>query len=690
MRDGARSVRSESEIDHAKALEERDTIAKRNQLSTWFDLYKKWNTLAPLAKRIPTANGPLKLREKSEPYVVVLNTISNIRIPEPVLTNIKSSSDLLRSGSASKGNFATLAVRLTFYSLAAKSFYGSTWISKEHQIQRPSRKKGKKSSSRGTTASLITKLHSAVNITFDEIVYFHSVVDDPSCTLIAELTLTVGNNIEQTKKSYGVGWFILTETFGQNHRDFVTLYRKNKDRDPYGTDYECTVRVGTPRALLFINPNELGTTVDKVGTGKMLYSVYRHTGLRKCMHLMKEDELVGALDVLPGLYRTSLQGSDRARTEYADVPVVEARKKDSTDLMINNIRVKLQPGFEKQFLEEIKKQLDRETHQSVVEQVLIEERRGRFFGFGDLIDRSKSSLHSFLNYFFGGLSELLDETTLESDLFRDKLENDENDGHHHHEQLEYDYDALLGVRTEKVEITKRELCVCVHNARTFVKQHVDGHWIRLELEPTRDDESTLTTIARQRTKLHRYVADPHYAVVFQMEYEVRLPPFGNLPSVKRTFPVGTHLFLPYKGPFPKPPTFRLQLRPKNGNLASLALYPFSMTEKLCFQYRDPFTSNELGAATAAQPGARLEVEMRSSGKNEFYDDDYDESGFRTEDQQGGDERINEWGQNNNEYDDDDYDYDYYGNEREDESDGYSSYDDDDRKKKKRTRKKNKS
>ena len=124
---GINSARNDNET------EARESIAKRNQLSTWFDQYKKWNTMAPLAKGI---NGPLKLRDRSEPFCIVLNTIRSIKIPDPVLNNIKSSQLLVDTTSnIVKSNFATIGIRLTFYSLAAKSFYGSTWSSKPHPLR---------------------------------------------------------------------------------------------------------------------------------------------------------------------------------------------------------------------------------------------------------------------------------------------------------------------------------------------------------------------------------------------------------------------------------------------------------------------------------------------------------------------------------------------------------------------------
>ncbi|CAM9099649.1 unnamed protein product, partial [Hapterophycus canaliculatus] len=131
----------------------------------------------------------------------------------------------------------------------------------------------------------------------EELVYWYTAFEDPNCVAVVELVATImdnGNGIQVGQ--YGCGWTFI-QFFGPNEPEAV------QHRDVYR---------GSPRNLLFFEQGDWGSVGETVIPGCSLWftlSVWE--SLLKARHLFRLDEIISAVDVLPGMQARKIAVPDK-------------------------------------------------------------------------------------------------------------------------------------------------------------------------------------------------------------------------------------------------------------------------------------------------------------------------------------------------------------------------------------------
>ncbi|XP_071945028.1 nephrocystin-4-like [Antedon mediterranea] len=164
-------------------------------------------------------------------------------------------------------------IRLSLFDVTFKRFFGRTW-------------KGPKKACKGASTGN-PKLH------YNMPVYFHTSLTDPNIVLVIEVVGTMyPKNGEAQQISCGWG---LLKPFEQE--DIVD----SSDGKP-AVSQKVDLMHGTPRALLFVNGDiEDDPNTVLISDCHMTYTIKSHRYLEKIMHLLPENVIVGATDVVPGV-----------------------------------------------------------------------------------------------------------------------------------------------------------------------------------------------------------------------------------------------------------------------------------------------------------------------------------------------------------------------------------------------------
>ena len=88
------------------------------------------------------------------------------------------------------------------------------------------------------------------------------------------------------------------------------------------------LKAGSPRALMFLSSEDQRVgKIHSLAGCKLSFALFTHRRLRACVHLFKEDELVGALDPVPGLRSARIELGDGEGDSKIDqrLPCLTAR-----------------------------------------------------------------------------------------------------------------------------------------------------------------------------------------------------------------------------------------------------------------------------------------------------------------------------------------------------------------------------
>ncbi|XP_072022580.1 nephrocystin-4-like [Amphiura filiformis] len=249
-------------------------------------------------------------------------------------------------------------VRLNLFDITYKRFFGRTWV-------------GPRKRSKTSVTNKVPKLQ------YNVPVYFHTSLADPNIVVVVEV---IGILTPKKGRSQHVscGWGVL-RLFQQG--DFVdtshTTPAPKKKVDLYH---------GSPRALLYLGDdikvrNMLVEYTCAISNCQFSFTIRTHRYMEKIMHLVPENYLVDAKQVVPGVTIVDPRdGGDNLR---------KPRPLKKTPCVIDKIKINLYPTLEK-FEEELcqivnNDRLARDGVQSDTGSVVIAERRlhvGIHNGFG--------------------------------------------------------------------------------------------------------------------------------------------------------------------------------------------------------------------------------------------------------------------------------------------------------------------
>ena len=187
------------------------------------------------------ANAP-RMSSHAIPFCLSLFAVENWALPKKL---DKSDNDI------------TFSLSLSFYYRKRRRFFGNTWIGRSVKKSEAKRSEGRGSrdddeDERGERRrSRRERTHYVVP---NELVYWYTFIDDPSCIAVIELVATETDPTHKlTIAQYGCGWTTM-ECFGKLLKDVEHTKAGDADDDLFGRDaweseplaFRCTDLVGEP------------------------------------------------------------------------------------------------------------------------------------------------------------------------------------------------------------------------------------------------------------------------------------------------------------------------------------------------------------------------------------------------------------------------------------------------------------
>ena len=477
-----------------------------------------------------------------------------------------------------------ISLSYSFYHERSKRFFGSTVMGqqvdgpdKQELLRRAQEVKdlatttditlgSTKQASQIDPASLQTPLKIPSH---DDIFYWYSRIADGECYLIVEV---VANEIHPIHEKvilnqYACGWTIL-HPFGNDS----VKEAADDDEDSRQTFEPADLYRGSPRQILFFN--EKSDWMDlyenrRLHSSKIQFRLRKHRKLLRAMHLFRENEMITSEELIPGLKNLlstkDMIGDDKKNDEDIS-PRRKAKRKHHRQRKLQMIS-----SHENYIISPAKPILAPElsininvVKISIPDRLVLEE--------------------ALKNHARRGLPNVQKEDNNKSK--RNKKEETEKKD------------------DVKVKILSRFLKVGIHNGRTLMYQDDYETWKYLKLDEDKTDRTTLKPPTGRWITVERYVQSEYFAIVFILEYGVRIGPelpfkFGGkdeeekLNNATKSFRIpvvlGMQTFVPFDGK-----RLRCRTRPKHleeAGLVELNMEPDShririVSQDLIFQNSD--------------------------------------------------------------------------------------------------------
>ncbi|DBA00219.1 TPA: LOW QUALITY PROTEIN: hypothetical protein N0F65_007844, partial [Lagenidium giganteum] len=190
----------------------------------------------------------------------------------------------------------TLGVHVSLFHATSKRFFGNTWVSPEVPVD-PFQIKEERSAQANNDVRYLVE-----NVVLNFRVYFVSDVLDPNCIGVAELVVYEKDpDSKATIAASGCGWTILP-LFAQQKPPTSAF--------AIGTSGESVnVFAGNPRVLWEI-PATAWHTQTKQDQCKFYFQIADYPMLLQLATFVRKNELIGALDIIPGVKHANLANID--------------------------------------------------------------------------------------------------------------------------------------------------------------------------------------------------------------------------------------------------------------------------------------------------------------------------------------------------------------------------------------------
>lgn len=201
----------------------------------------------------------------------------------------------------------TLGVHVSLFHATSKRFFGNTWVSPEIAVDPFQIKQD-----RHTKDNTIR--HVVENVVLNFRAYFISDVVDPNCVGICELVAYEKDpDSKATISVVGCGWTILPLFTSTQSAHSGGNNKKTPSAFAIGTSGESVnVFVGSPRVLWEI-PSTMWHAQEKQDQCKFYYQLVLYEPLLSIAMFLRKNELVGALETIPGLRNGNLANIDMGK-----------------------------------------------------------------------------------------------------------------------------------------------------------------------------------------------------------------------------------------------------------------------------------------------------------------------------------------------------------------------------------------
>lgn len=246
--------------------------------------------------------------QKARGYSLHIMSVLNWVLPDCLLLSSAIPAANVPNGSDSESEepLLTLGVHVSLFHAESKRFFGNTWVSPELAVD-PFAIKQTRDAKDGTLRYVLE------NVRLNFRAYFISDIVDTNCVGVLELVASEKDpDSKATVQVVGCGWTLLPLFASQqpvqngitHDSDAVsTAFSMNTSGD------SVSVFTGSPRVLWELDP-EVWSAHDKYDGSKFYYQLGQYDPMLSVATFVRKNELVGALDLIPGLKSSNLANLD--------------------------------------------------------------------------------------------------------------------------------------------------------------------------------------------------------------------------------------------------------------------------------------------------------------------------------------------------------------------------------------------
>lgn len=418
--------------------------------SHWSAREKQFEAFRSGLVTLPLPDGVQRI-EKARGYSFHVMSVLNWVLPESILSLHSIANQLQHGGDDDDSDggddlILTLGAHVSMFHAPSKRFFGNTWVSPELPVD-PSQIKQRQTSKNSSVSYVVE------NALLNFRAYFISDVVDANCVGIVELVAYQKDpDSKATIKVTGCGWTIVP-LFSRSEKGSAAAPPSAFSMEASGQS--VNVFVGSPRLLWELAPSAWNSQ-EILESCKLFYQLVQYEPILSISMFLRRNELVGALDTIPGLKNGNLANIDVGRNP---------------------------------------KMLLWEEQGATYEEALA-----TFVKLASLVPKTISVEESF---------ELAVTASRVAIHLRQKVESDLIS------RLKISRKAIHdGATSIEGEISARVLKVALHNGRCFRTRH---HTVPLKVDQEGDD---MLRCVSNRTRLKGFVFHPYLAIVLVLQFTV--------------------------------------------------------------------------------------------------------------------------------------------------------------------------
>ncbi|KAG7388506.1 hypothetical protein PHYPSEUDO_012292 [Phytophthora pseudosyringae] len=281
--------------------------------SLWTTREKQFEKFRSSLLSMPVPDGVVRI-EKAKGYSLHVLSVLNWVLPDSVLhTSAIPAASSGANESEDDGEeepLITLGVHVSLFHALSKRFFGNTWVSPELAVD-PFQIKQARHPKDGTLRYVVE------NALLNFRAYFISDIIDANCVGVLELVAYEKDpDSKATVRVVGCGWTLLPLFARQQ-----PVQSGSKDEPsvvPSAFSFlsasgdSVSVFTGSPRALWELNPDAWSAQEKQEGS-KFYYQLVQYEPMLSIAMFLRKNELVGALDPIPGLKNGNLANIDTGK-----------------------------------------------------------------------------------------------------------------------------------------------------------------------------------------------------------------------------------------------------------------------------------------------------------------------------------------------------------------------------------------
>lgn len=271
-------------------------------LSPWAQREREFEKFRARTSVLPVPEGAVRV-DKARGYTLQLMSVLTWVLPDsfvPASLFPISQEENNEDDEGDEDVLLTLGVHVSFFHSVSKRFFGNTWVSPEIAVDPFQIKQDRRA-----TASAAVR-HVLESVSLNLRAYFMTDLVDTNCVGVVELiAYEKDRDSKATISAVGCGWTLLP-LFAQATESTEEHSDSNKNGMTLSTSGESVnVFMGSPRVLWEI-PSSAWHSQPKQEECKLFFQLRVYEPLHSITQFLRKNELVGALETVPGLKHGNL------------------------------------------------------------------------------------------------------------------------------------------------------------------------------------------------------------------------------------------------------------------------------------------------------------------------------------------------------------------------------------------------